>query len=844
MVLLQDAAAQGVAIQSSEATSLAGSSLSASGKATANLSAPALAAEQQPLTAEQQHSLQYIKKLYKASPTTQLPPPPAHSPWLKPVWLQKQLQQNLPSLQEARLLYQQHKLKPRNLEILQQAFESFQVARKGNTTSKRPKRLDDRSLGQAISPPKGIGAQPHAIQPQWSKRDTRQLKELKRRLMRRNKTYFVLQKPARSLSLSDKFILARYFTKKRQFQKARQFYKQIKKSSPLHLKVKAYRRTARTHKLEQNREAALDELIKLQDFLLSHLKKNFNYSKLLWRNWSHRKKSDYFYVHRFYINSLLSLVYAYWSLEKIPEAQGVTEEVLQLAAQHKKLENLCCLAVARKKGRKRGRTIYKKISLTYLHQHFKLSKIYRLRGKIYMQLGQLDKAHISFQQALQYKITKSDRHQLLWDVAWAYKKQNNLSEGIQILQQLREQADRHEPLKRKYMFWQAYWQQQLGRRDTARQLFEQLLAQPVLSYYSVLAYEQLAEQLSWPLASRTLMGLPSRHIKGHIMPLASSLVKSFPLLEKLKAYPEVVPAYVQHHIKKIKKRERVLVYSYAGLHQKALRSWANLGPRDKAYVVQNYLPHLFPEAYRVDVLGAGQKFQVEPALLYSIMRQESAFHPQARSPMDAFGLMQMLPRVAEKSFHQLKLVARDLTLGRGGAAISTSSVRGKGAAGGGVLLRGAAAPLQPVFYKHEHDLYTPRNSIFLGAVHMAELLKQQGGNRVFSIASYNAGAHVVNKWKKFFAGPDFEFIEDIPYTETRRYTKLVLRNMAMYNHLYAGGVGWQQGRVLQGLDKGLAKKPGVFKGWWSWWPLRSGSSQPVERVDAPLRRASLLPDIF
>lgn len=148
---------------------------------------------------------------------------------------------------------------------------------------------------------------------------------------------------------------------------------------------------------------------------------------------------------------------------------------------------------------------------------------------------------------------------------------------------------------------------------------------------------------------------------------------------------------------------------------------------------------LFPTPYLDDVKKAATRHQVPPALIYSIMKQESGFDPRARSFADAFGLMQLIPQVAEKA-------AEGFTQ-----------------------------------YKKVHDLYRPRVNIHLGAKTLRDLFQSFNGQFILSVASYNASAIAVRGWvQSRFKSDPIEFIEDIPYAETKGYVKLVMRNYISY----------------------------------------------------------------
>ena len=83
------------------------------------------------------------------------------------------------------------------------------------------------------------------------------------------------------------------------------------------------------------------------------------------------------------------------------------------------------------------------------------------------------------------------------------------------------------------------------------------------------------------------------------------------------------------------------------------------------------------------------------------------------------------------------------------------------------------------------SLLEPETNLDLGAFYIAQLLSQMDGDLPAAVASYNAGPTAVRRWRK--ASPDLEqdvWIESIPYRETRRYVKRVLRSVQVYRALH------------------------------------------------------------
>jgi soluble lytic murein transglycosylase len=162
---------------------------------------------------------------------------------------------------------------------------------------------------------------------------------------------------------------------------------------------------------------------------------------------------------------------------------------------------------------------------------------------------------------------------------------------------------------------------------------------------------------------------------------------------------------------------------------------------------------LYPAVYWEAVSRESLKNGLDPFLTLSLIRQESMFDHRAVSSADARGLMQLMPSTAK----------------------TTSDELSKGGSGSERF--------------NEDSLFDPETNIRLGAAHFASLSGKYGGNMSRSIAAYNAGAIAVDKWMgRFGEVEDDEFVERIPYSETRGYVKKVLRNAALYRRIYGDGV--------------------------------------------------------
>ncbi len=164
--------------------------------------------------------------------------------------------------------------------------------------------------------------------------------------------------------------------------------------------------------------------------------------------------------------------------------------------------------------------------------------------------------------------------------------------------------------------------------------------------------------------------------------------------------------------------------------------------------------YTYPRAWPDSVGSSARSAKVDEDLVWSIMRAESHYRPEAKSPVGASGLMQIMPFTGERVASQL------------------------------MGLSGFKAA----------DLLDPEINVKYGARYLQRLQEKFGGSLPLVAASYNAGPHRVQAWLRGFGALRMdEFIEHIPFVETRNYVKKVTRNFQIYRLLYRddrGSLGW------------------------------------------------------
>jgi soluble lytic murein transglycosylase len=151
-----------------------------------------------------------------------------------------------------------------------------------------------------------------------------------------------------------------------------------------------------------------------------------------------------------------------------------------------------------------------------------------------------------------------------------------------------------------------------------------------------------------------------------------------------------------------------------------------------------------PMPYADEVARVARKYNLDPDLLFAVMRVESVYQRRIISHAGAIGLMQIMPRTG-------RLIADKLGMRETCAS----------------------------------DLLDPRYNLELSGWYFSSLLERMDGHLPLAIASYNGGPHNVRRWIREYGDhiPLDAFLERIPFRETKRYVRRVLGYYAEYKAL-------------------------------------------------------------
>ena len=275
-----------------------------------------------------------------------------------------------------------------------------------------------------------------------------------------------------------------------------------------------------------------------------------------------------------------------------------------------------------------------------------------------------------------------------------------------------------------------------GDIATANKRWKSLIEKEKASYYSVLSAKRLGTTL---LQDKSANNYPA-------VPEVDAASKRIALLKDFGMDTEARFEYDRLFRDAAQTPQRLVATAHAlsGTDQSS-RS-ISLGRRAVAEVgatAPNYRL-MYPVLERTTLIESAKAYNLDPALVASLIRQESNFNPRATSPVGARGLMQLMP------------------------AVGRTIASGQGIAG-----------------YNDESLYDPAINIRLGTQHLSGLLRKSPQiERV--LAAYNAGESRVAKWIQKAGADDPElFTERIPFVETRDYVRSVIRNREFYSSLYS-----------------------------------------------------------
>lgn len=424
-----------------------------------------------------------------------------------------------------------------------------------------------------------------------------------------------------------------------------------------------------------------------------------------------------------------------------------SESVVWLARSHLRLGDGDHLLAVRK--------AYPKVSLT-LEQ---LSLILLATGTWYDDQNQPDQAIAQYRQILQLGEHTDQRAEALWRIGWIQYRAGRYRAAVKTLQDL--VAIREDPVNNpQALYWTARALEQLQESAAADEAYQTLCRKFAWTYYCQLT--RVRVDIPPPNSAAMPSNGDPRTTGGSAIEQDIHYRRAVEL--RLLGLEQEAGHEVAWLLDRYARNRSALVQlithlSDAGAYHQSLRL-ARLHFRDGlergVEPVQSALWNAaYPTVY-LPAIRALSGARVDPYLAAAIIREESQYDARAVSRVGAIGLMQLMLGTAQAVAQQI-----------GGPATVA-----------------------------RNDLFDHETNIRFGVRYLEQLIEQFKGNLIHAVAAYNAGPPVVSKWIQKFGDkePD-EFVELIPYQETRQYVRRVLRSYREYRRLGGATCG------VRSLDK-------------------------------------------
>jgi soluble lytic murein transglycosylase len=378
-----------------------------------------------------------------------------------------------------------------------------------------------------------------------------------------------------------------------------------------------------------------------------------------------------------------------------------------------------------------------------------------LKANLYEDRGELDKAVSLYLSVADQFPQSSFRFPALWNAGWLRYQKKDWAAALQAWEKLKK-AEPHFRWMEKALYWSGKALERIDRSKEAEDQYLQLQKEHPASYYSQLVSSRglgpRASRGPFPVLqdrplssvkekSNNSPGAMSIHLeKGRILArlgLTSWAIDELEVAEEEGGGLEERWVEVSRLFRESEEyyRSNLLVRKKFALKPLSGRS----SERERTLYLLAY-----PPGNPSLINRYAQTFDLDPALLSALILEESRFQVQAVSPAGARGLMQVMPQTGRQIARELKV-----------------------------------RPFS------EDQLFDPAVNIRLGSWYFARMLEEFEGKVHLALAAYNAGPRAVRKW---LAGApssaEDEFVENIPYTETRNYVIRVIGSAQVYRFLY------------------------------------------------------------
>ncbi|MCY4643692.1 MAG: lytic transglycosylase domain-containing protein [Bacteriovoracales bacterium] len=398
-------------------------------------------------------------------------------------------------------------------------------------------------------------------------------------------------------------------------------------------------------------------------------------------------------------------------------------------------------------------------NINIINQNF-ARRLFIITGRKLLAGGRYPLAKHSFREALSLA-AEENYNDSLFLYLWTDILNEKYTEVSKIINEL-DIHGKFENLDSRLKFWVAYTSEMTNKKRLAEHYYNSVLESHPMSFYAVMSIKRL-KVISKKIKDEINVGAIINPVYASAsIPLeeySDNLITAF---KRIKIFSELdqmdFVSHENHYIYRSPVRELLKNYSmypvssYEELKEKIVLHMVSILHEEQNFLKSftiilkgieagrhdlnfDFLKALFPKPYMAEVKRlVGPK--IDPYIIISLIRQESAFNPLARSRVGARGLMQLMPATARSM----------------GRRISSGA------------------------------LNNAKTNLKVGIRYFIKLYKKYDRNLIYTLAAYNAGENRVKRWKReYFKNRSLlHDIEAIPFKETNLYVKLILRNLYFY----------------------------------------------------------------
>ncbi len=363
--------------------------------------------------------------------------------------------------------------------------------------------------------------------------------------------------------------------------------------------------------------------------------------------------------------------------------------------------------------------------------------------------GQFERATSAYQKVAQLGKVSRRHAEALWRIGWIQYRTGRYRDSVKTLRELADGTGNNS-LTSQALYWMARAFDR-ERDPKASKTYRRLCREYPLTYYCQIARERVPLTLELPVPDDQTGAVP--------IDTRSKMARDIHYRRALELKLLGMDADASRELASLVKRyardreglvELSTLLNEVGAYHQAIRLARRhfrvsleFGGKPAPPALWNVA---YPTAY-LPVIRAHAGPRVDPYLVAAIIREESHYDTQAISPVGALGLMQLMPATAHQVAQQLGISGVD-----------------------------------------RHELLSQETNILLGVRYLEQLLEEFDGKVLYAVAAYNAGPRAVSRWIQERGDTELdEFVELIPYRETRRYVKRVLRSYREYHRLERGG---------------------------------------------------------